>query len=230
MAAGTFGLAAVVLLTTVGVAWNAHTAHAARTAAPQVAARGADAAGQLEQLMRAGELGSWSVTYEFVRTLADGRVLRQLEQEARDPSIHVLRSGSVMTVDKGDHSYDCNLTGTQFACTESATATALAASEVLRVAVSVGAYHVTVASPIIIAGAPARCFRVLTTGHGQLPDLGLETDMCFTASGVPLLQRVVGASGDIDERVAQSVATPVTTRTIEATVEGLDPNRAAPQQ
>jgi len=227
MAAGTFGLAAVALLATVGAA---HTASSSPTAAPQVAARGPDAARQLEQLMRAGELGSWSVTYAFTRTLADGRVLRQPEQEARDPSIHVLRSGSVMTVDRGAHSYDCNLTGTRFACTESAAGTALPPSEVLRVAVSVGAYDVTDVSPINIAGAPARCFRVLATGHGQLPDLGLETDMCFSAAGVPLLQRVVRASGDIDERVARSVVTPVTARTIEATVEGLDPNRAPRQQ
>ncbi len=221
MAAGTFGLAALVLFGTVG---------AARAAAPQAAARGPDAARQLEQLMRAGELGSWSVNYEFTRSLADGRVMRQPEQEARDPSIHVLRAGSAVTVDKGDRSYDCNLTGTQFACTESATGTTLPPSEVLRVAVSVGAYDVTGLATIIIARAPARCFRVLGTGHGQLPDLGLETDMCFTAAGVPLLQRVVRASGDIDERVAQSVATPVTTRTIEAMVEGLDPNGAAGQQ
>jgi hypothetical protein len=221
MAAGTFGLAAVVLLGTVGVA---------RASAPQPAARGPNPARQLEALMRAGELGSWSVTYEFTRTLADGRVLREPEQEARDPSIHVLRSGSTMTVDKGAHSYDCNLTGTQFACTESATGTTLAPSDVLTVAVAAGAYDVTAASTIVIAAAPARCFRVLATGHGQLPDLGLETDMCFSSSGVPLLQRVIRASGDVDERIAQSVATPVTTRTIEATVEGLDPNRAARPQ
>lgn len=221
MAAGAFGLIAVVLLGTAGVT---------RESKPPVARRDPGAARDLEALMRAGEQGSWSVSYEFSRTLAGGRVLRQPMQEARSPSLHMLHSGSAMTVDKGDRSYDCNLAGAGYDCTTSIAGTTLPASEVVRVAVSAGAYDVTTASTASIAGRRARCFRVLTTGHGQLPDLGVETDLCLTAAGVPLRQRVVRASGDVDERVARSVATNVTTRMIEAMIRGLDRNPATPQQ
>jgi hypothetical protein len=219
MAAGAFGLAAVVMVATVGFA---------RTSVPVAAARAPNAGSDLEQLMRAGELGSWSVTYQFTRTLADGRVLREAMQEARVPALHVLRSGSAMTIDKGERSYDCNLVRAEFACTESGTGPTLAPSEVLRVAVSVGAYHVTETSTTTIAGEPARCFRVL--GHGQLLDLGLETDLCVTATGIPVRQRVMYASGVVDERVAQTIATRVTARTIEAIVGDVDPSRATGQQ
>ena len=89
---------------------------------------------------------------------------------------------------------------------------------------SVGAYDVVRSSAATIAGRRAQCFDVLATGHGQLPDLGVETDLCLTPSGVPLRQRVVRATGDVDERVARSVARRVTARTIEAVAAGFDPN------
>jgi hypothetical protein len=221
MAGGAFGLAAVVMLATVGLA---------RTSVPAVAARDPSAARDLETLMRAGESHSWSVSYEFTRTLDVGSVMHETMQEARDRSTHVLRAGSAMTVDEGNRSYDCNLTGAQFACTESGTGPVLAPSEVLRVAVSVGAYRVNEAATTTIAGARARCFRVVAAGHGQLPDFGVETDLCFTAAGVPLRQRIMRASGNVDERVAQAFTNRVTAHTIDAIADGLDRNRPIGQQ
>ncbi len=184
------------------------------------------AARDLVTLMRAGERGSWSVDYEFTRTLAGGRVLRQAMQEARDPSLHVLRSGSVMSVVQGRRTYDCNATGKRLACTEAPATKLLAPSEVLRVAVSVGAYTVTRIPGAVIAGQRARCFRARTTGHGQLPDLGVEADMCLDAHGVSLRQRIVSDSGDVDERLAESVTEPVTTAAIRALARGFDPGAA----
>jgi hypothetical protein len=216
IAAGAFGLAAVVVLATVGLV---------RASVPAVAARDPNAARDLETLMRAGELDSWSVSYRFVRTLADRAVMRETMQEARDRSVHVLRAGSAMTIDKGDHHYDCNLTGAEFACTGTGAGPVLAPSEVLRVAVSVGAYHVNEAAPATIAGGRARCFRVLATGRGQLPDFGVETDLCLTTAGVPLRQRIVRASGNVDERVAQTFTNRVTAPTIDAIAGAADPNR-----
>lgn len=217
MAAGTFGLAAVAMLATLGFAG----------ASGPVANRADPAAARaLLALMRAGERGSWSVTYDFTRTLAGGRTLRQSMQEARVPSLHVLRSGSVMTVEQGKRSFDCNLVEQRPACTESAAGTALAPSDVLRVAVSVGAYMVAADSGTTIAGERVRCFRVLTTGHGQLPDLGIETDLCLAANGVSLRQRVVRASGDVDERQARTVAAPVTSAAVRAVARGFDPGAA----
>jgi hypothetical protein len=216
IAAGAFGLTAVVVLATVGPV---------RTSVPAVAARDRRAARDLETLMRAGELDNWSVSYQFIRTLPDRAVMRETMQEARDRSIHVLRAGSAMTIDTGDRSYDCNLTGAQFVCTESGAGPVLASSEVLRVAVSVGAYNVNAAAPAIIAGTRARCFRVLATGHGELPDFGVETDLCLTAAGVPLRQRIMRTTGDVDERVARTFTNRVTAHTIDAIAPGVDPNR-----
>ena len=159
----------------------------------------------LVALMRAGERGSWSVTYEFTRTLAGGRALRQSMQEARDPSLHVLRSGSAMTVDEGRRSYDCNLAGGRPACTESTGPTVLPPSEVVRVAVSAGAYAVTGASGATIAGRagallPGAGDRTRPAARPRSRDRSLSR-----GQGVPLRQRVVRTTGDVDERVAQSV-------------------------
>ena len=52
---------------------------------PAVVARDPAAARDLVALMRSGERGGWIVTYDFTRTLANGRVLRQRGTEGRDP-------------------------------------------------------------------------------------------------------------------------------------------------
>ena len=201
----------------------------AQPSGPPVVRGDPGAARELEALMRAGEHGSWSVKYEFTRTLAGGRALRQAMQEARDTSMHVLRSGSVMSVDKGERSYDCNLVGARFVCHESRADKVLPASEVLRVAAAAGAYVVRRASGETIAGTRARCFRVVTTGRGQLPDLGVEEDLCLAANGVSLRQRVMRASGDVDERLARSVTDRVTDSTIRDAARGFDPNHPTRQ-
>ena len=215
VAAGAFGLAAVALLATLGFAG---------ASGPLLNRTDTAAARELLALMRAGERGSWSVRYDFTRTLAGGRTLRQSMQEARISSLHVLRSGSVMTVEQGKRSFNCNLVEGRPACTESAAGTALAPSEVLRVAMSVGAYRVVKDAGATIAGEQARCFRVLATGHGQLPDLGIEADLCLAPNGVSLRQRIVRASGDADERRAQVIDAPVTRATVRAVARGFDPS------
>jgi hypothetical protein len=217
VAAGAFGLAAVAVFATLGFAGS--SGPVADRADPA-------AARELLTLMRAGERGSWSVTYDFTRTLAGGRTLRQSMQEARVSSLHVLRSGSVMTVEQGTRSFNCNLVARRPACTESAAGTALPPSEVLRVAVSVGAYTVAEDAGATIAGERARCFRVLAAGRGQLPDLGIEADLCLTANGVSLRQRIVRASGDTDERRARVVAAPVTRAAVRDVARGFDPSAA----
>jgi hypothetical protein len=132
-----------------------------------------------------------------------------------------------MSVDQGDRSYDCTLAGPRVACIESAAATVLPPSEVLRVAVSVGAYAVFKAPTTTIAGERAQCFRVVTTGRGQLPDLGVEADLCLGTTGVSLRQRIVSASGDVNERLAESVTERVTTAMVRAVARGFDPSTAA---
>ena len=219
MAAGVFSLAAVVLLGAVGIA---------RSPAP-AAERDPAAARDLVALMRVGERGSWLARYDFTRTLANGRALRQPMSEARNSAVHVLISGSAMTVERGNREFDCNLVGERVACHESTTGRLLPASTVLRVAVSVGAYEVSPRPSATIAGQSAQCFRVLGSGGGQLSDIGTETDMCLSASGVPLSQRVVHPTGAVDERVARSIEAPAPTRTIEALRRSFGPDGALGQ-
>jgi len=213
----TFLVAAVVVLSTAGIA---------RSIAPAGELPDPHAASDLVALMRAGERGSWSVNYDFTRTLADGRVLNESMQEARDPSLHVLLSGTSMTVDTSSRSYDCNLVEGRWPCTGSTTGAVLPPSEVLRVALAHGWYDVTRAPNTVIAGERAECFRVLTTGDGQLPDIGAETDRCLAADGVALSERIVHSTGDVDERVARSVIRGVSTGTIETLAHGFDPKTA----
>jgi hypothetical protein len=208
MAAGAFSLATVVLLSVVGIA---------RAPAPKVAAETRDpqAARELVALTRSGEHGSWLGRYEFTRTLANGRVLHQPMSEARHRSMHVLVSGSAMTVERGGRVYDCNLVNDRASCHLSTPGAVVPASQVLQIAVAAGAYDVSREPSVTIAGVPARCFRVLGTGRGLLPDIGTQTDTCLSTGGVPLSQRVTHPSGDIDERVARSVTPHVDTRTVE---------------
>jgi len=168
--------------------------------------------------MRAGERGSWLVTYDFTRTLADGRTLHQTMQEARSGTLHALVSGSSMTFERGTRQFDCNVVDVRSECTQSATGSFLPAWAVLRVAVRVDAYGVSREPGMTIAGEHASCFRVATTGSRYLTDLGTESDVCLAGDGVSLRQRVVRSSGDVDERVARSVRRHAGTRAVEALI------------
>ena len=74
-------------------------------------------------------------------------------QEGRRGALHVLVSGTAMTVERGDRTYDCNLVAGGVAVhATSAAGTLLPASEVLRVAVPAGAYGVSRVPGATIAG------------------------------------------------------------------------------
>jgi hypothetical protein len=184
------------------------------------------AARELVALMRAGEGASWLVTYDFTRTLPNGSKLRQVMREGRTPALHVLASGSAMTVERGNQTYVCNLVANRSSCDATPGGRALPASEVLRVAVSVGAYAVRPLPGRVVAGQKSRCFRVFATGSATLPDLGTDTDMCVFTDGVPSSQRIVRTTGVVDERVARSVKRGVATSAIEALERSFGPTAA----
>ena len=217
-AASAFALAAVVLATVTMLApgTTVRRGSSARPVRDLAAARGVVA------LMRAGERGSWAAVFDFTRTLADGRVLHESMREARNPVMHVLLSGSSMTVERGPRRYECNLVQGRSACTQVGGGAVLAPSDVLRVAAATGAYDITRLPDGFFAGERARCFRVLETGRGFLLDLGSESDLCLADDGVPLSRRLVRGTGAVDERVARAVDRRVTTRTIEALVAGFE--------
>jgi len=210
-AAGAFVVAAVALFATAAVVREP------QAPAPPPDAR---AARELVVLMRTGARRSWLVTYDFTRTLASGHSLHETMREGRTPGLHALLSGSSMTFERGTHQYECNLIGPRSECTQSATGSFLPAWAVLRVAVHVGAYGVSREPPETIAGEPASCFRVATTGSRYLPDLGTESEMCLARDGVSLRQRIVRSSGDVDERVARSVRRGSVTGAVRALIRG----------
>jgi len=217
-----------VVAVVVGAIALSCTAAAVRSPAPVAAARRDPAAArELVARMRAGERASWLATYDFTRTLADGRVLRQTMREGRKNSLHVLMSGSAMTVERGNRTFECNLVTGQSSCHATPGGRSLPASEVLRVAVAVGAYDVTVLPSETIADEDARCFRVRATGSGQLTDLGTETDLCLFDDGVPARQRVERSTGAIDQRDAHTVKRGVSTAAIDALERSFAPGAPA---
>ena len=217
LAAGLFSLAAIGVLLTAGLA---------SSPALPIPAPDPGAARELVALMHAGEGKSWLITYDFTRTLANGRRLRQTMQEGRSPKLHVLTAGSAMTIETPTHTYSCTLVAAGSACHEETTGRTLPESDVLRVAIAAGAYGVTRQAGATIAGARARCFRVLATGRGGLPDVGVETDVCLAPDGITLRDRVARATGDVDERTARVVRRDVSTADVEELARGFDPEHA----
>jgi hypothetical protein len=217
LAAGLFSLAAIGVLLTAGFATS-----------PELPLAPPDpgAARELVALMHAGEGKSWLITYDFTRTLANGRRLRQTMQEGRSPTLHVLTAGSAMTIESPTRTYSCTIVGNRSACHAATTGRTLPESEVLRVAIAAGAYGVTRRAGTTIAGEHARCFRVLATGRGGLPDVGVETDACLAPDGITLRDRVVRATGDVDERTVRVIRRDVSIADVEQLARGFDPERA----
>ena len=215
VAALLFSLAAVVLFVTVGVA-----------AAPSLPSPqpDADAARDLVALMRDGEARSWMTTYDFTRTLADGRALGETMREARADDMRVLIAGSSMTFDNGERVYDCTLVDTRAECHASDRAEVIPESEVLRTAVNTHVYGVSRLPNRIVAGEPAHCFLILPTGPGVLPDIGTEKVVCLSDDGIALDERIVRPTGNTDERVAKTVERDVSTEQIRALARSFDPS------
>jgi hypothetical protein len=207
VALGGLLLAAIALLCTVGFS---------DAPLPEVLVRDPAAARDLVSLMRSGERGRWIVQYDFTRTLADGRVLRQRGSEGRSASWHVVSQGAAMTIERGNRTYTCALIGDRSGCTKTADHAALPESEVVRVAVAAGAYDVVRMQDATIAGVKARCFRMRATGKGSLPDFGVETDRCLSGAGVPLRLFVVRPPGSVNEQVATRVRRRPTTAQVKA--------------
>jgi len=214
LAAGLFSLAAIGVLVTAGLV---------STPALPNPTPDPGAAREPVALMRAGEGKSWLITSDFTRTLRNGRRLRQTMQAGRSPQLHVLTAGSAMTIETPTRTYSCTLVDTGSACRETTTGRTLPESAVRRIAIAAGAYGVTREAGATIAGEHARCFRVLATGHGGLPAVGVETDVCLAPDGVTLTDRVVRATGDIDERTARGVRRDVSPADVEQLARGFDP-------
>ena len=215
VAVGSFSLVAIGLLCTVALA-RAPLPAEVRARAAAISARDPAAARDLVALMRAGERGRWIVRYRFTRTNADGRVLRQLGEEGRSGTWHVVITGTAMSFERGRASYACVLIRGSYGCKETPGGRALPESTVVRVVVAAGAYDVTRRPDTTIAGVRARCFRMRATGRGSLPEFGVETDRCLTGEGIPLRLVVVRPPGQVEEHLATSIRQETTPKQVMA--------------
>jgi hypothetical protein len=141
--------------------------------------------------------------------------------EARNPRFHVTRSESSLDIDSTTRHYDCELVDEQPSCSALPRAKTVAESEVLQIAVALGAYDVTSTGDRDVNGEPTRCFRVRAHDDNHaLPGLGFETDTCYTPDGIRADTRV---RSDVVERwVARRILRTFDAATIAPVLNGFD--------
>jgi hypothetical protein len=208
---GVLALAAAALATLVPVATSFSSS---ATEADTTARR------DLLALAQHRERGNWLVEFRFTRTLANGRHLDQQVVEANRPPVHVSSSPTAVTVDFGDHVASCSATADGPQCVDEKSQPALALSVVYREVTRLGAYDVERAADRTVAGAHARCFRLVASGR-PWPQLGDSTEQCYADDGVPVWSELVRA-GARDTRVAQRVERNVSAKTVSALLDRLE--------
>jgi len=190
-------------------------------APPLAARRDPAAAADLVALMQRGERATFVADYVFTRSHGPGPVFSSDYSEARDRRFHVTRSGSSLDIDSATRHYDCELVDDQPSCSTSPLVKTVPASEVLRIAVALGAYDVVSTGDRDINGEATRCFQV--RAHDQdhaLTGLGFETDTCYTPDGIRADTRV---RTDVVERwVARRIVRSVNAATIAPVLSGFD--------
>ena len=192
---------------------------------PLAARRDPKAAADLVALMQRGERATFVAQYLFTRSNGPGAVFSSDYSEARNQRFHVMRSGSSLDIDSANRHYDCELVDEKPSCSTSPLVKTVAASEVLRIAVALGAYDVVSTGDRDVNGEPTRCFQVRTRDENHaLPGLGFETDTCYTPDGIRADTRV---RSDVVERwVARRILRTFDAATIAPVLSGFD--RTAP--
>lgn len=187
------------------------------TTAPEslLAQRDPAAARALVVLMARGERVDYVIDYTFTRSRpTDKRSLSYATTEARVGRAQVTRASGGLTVKLPTATYVCESTDVKPTCASQPPDRSLPPSEVLAVAVGIGAYDVVHLADATIAGEPVRCFRVRarSTRH-MVPGLGRQSVLCLAKDGVPLRTRVEGDTTDeyraerVNRRVDDAVLT-----------------------
>jgi hypothetical protein len=190
-------------------------------APPLAARRDPKAAADLVALMQRGERATYVADYVFTRSNGSGSVFASDYSEARNQRFHVTRAESSLDIDSATRHYDCELVDDQPSCTTAPLVKTVPASEVLRIAVALGAYDVVSTGSRDVNGEPTRCFQVRAhDANHALPGLGFETDTCYTSDGIRADTRV--RSG-VDERwVARRILRTFDAATIAPVLSGFD--------
>jgi hypothetical protein len=211
-AATVFGVAAAAMLVATMVG---------DIAPPLAARRDPRAAAELVALMQRGERSTFVADYVFTRSTGPGPAFSSDYSEARNDRFHVTRSGSSLDIDTATRHYDCELVEEQPSCSAQPLEKTVAASEVLRIAVALGAYDVTSTGDRNVSGEQARCFQVRAhDADHALPGLGFETDTCYTADGVRADTRV--RSEVVEQWVARRIVRSFNAATIAPILSGFD--------
>ncbi len=161
------------------------------------------AARALIAYLAAGERASFVVAYEFSRTRADGSQFPAQGYEARTASVYVTRLGDTLSAVGLGKSLECSRYNNTASCKERAETGSLPLSETALVAIEAAPYDVWRLADARIAGERAQCFALRSRSGARIPQLGLASEFCFDAQGVPLRRRVY--TDVIDDWEATSV-------------------------
>jgi hypothetical protein len=193
--------------------------------APPLARRDPKAAAALVATLRRGERAHFVVEYAFSRERPDGRILRAPLSEARTSFAHLIRTAVTLVIENARERYECELVTQSPQCQVHPVEDALPTSEVMRIAVAIGAYDVGSLGSTTVAGEPGRCFQMRHAHGSPLKAFGDRAELCLTDDGIPLRTRVVG-DGE-ETRVAVRVSRAVDSAALRPLLEGFEKTASA---
>jgi hypothetical protein len=170
---------------------------------PKAARRDPAAAFELVQRLRAGERADHLIEYDFARSNPQGAV-QSIVTEGRRGRLSLSIAGDTLTLRLPDRVLVCERVSSTASCFRKPGDASLPTSQVIAVAVALGAYDVAPGRVADIAGERGHCFDLRVNKGHALSGLGQRSELCLAADGLVLSTDVW--SGDAREsRTAQVV-------------------------
>jgi hypothetical protein len=170
---------------------------------PKSARRDPAAARHLVQRLRAGERADRLIQYDFTRTNARGAV-QSVVTEGRRGGLSFILTGDTLTLRSADRVLVCQRVTNPPSCFRRPPDVSLPTSEVIAVAVALGAYDVAPDRVANIAGEHGDCSDLRANKGHALPGLGNDTNVCLSEDGL-LLSTDVRTGAARESRTAQVV-------------------------
>jgi hypothetical protein len=172
---------------------------------PKAARRDPVAALHLVQRLRAGEHADQLIQYDFTR----GGAVQSAVTEGHRGRLSLTLAGDTLTLRSSDRVLVCERVSPTAACFRRPVDASLPTSEVIAVAVALGAYDVASGRVVNIAGERADCFDLRVNKGHALPGLGKQTEVCLAKDGL-LLSTDVRTGAGRESRTAQVVQRRIT--------------------
>jgi hypothetical protein len=164
---------------------------ASETSSPPAPTHDAAAADALVAQMRSGEQSDAVLEYTFTRTRGDdGRSLSSPLTEVRYGEAAMSQANDSLTIQLPTVAYRCQRVDDGASCYKRDERAPVPVSTLLRTAVDSGAYDVTRAPAVEVAGERAECFVVRSRVSGEIPGLGHTFTTCLAPGGIPLRTQV----------------------------------------